>query len=92
LSHKSPHKSDELTDESVLPDHNVKKKDVLRAVSRTLVIWIGQTHQGLQQLSMDTDATSNFILKTRSSKVTQKPRCYLALSARCMQNDTHFLM
>jgi len=31
------HKSDKLTDESVLPDHNVKK-DVLRAVSRTLGI------------------------------------------------------
>ena len=44
LKHFGPHaqvscsyKSDELTDESVLPDHNVKK-DVLRAVSCTLGI------------------------------------------------------
>jgi hypothetical protein len=77
------HESDELTDESILPDHNIKKK---RRVAGCLVhsgyLNMLDTHQGAQQLSMDLGATCNFVLKTRNSKVTHKPRCYLALSAR----------
>jgi len=63
------YKSDKLTDESVLPDHNVKKRRVAGCFAHSGYLNMSDTHQGLQQLPMDLGATSNLILKTCNSKV-----------------------